>query len=230
MPSSTFFASSGNFSTPNGVRWLFVQCVGGGAAGGAATNNPGQGGGGAGGCFAASSIKTGPGSGYVYVAGAVATGTNSTSGVAGNDSGFGVTLVIAKGGFRGGQLNTADNVGGGTSSIAGCSGQIIFVGGSGGHRKGTASGPGGGGAGITGAGMSASSGVFVGSGTLPGGDGGVGVLSTSAGGGSGASPGGGGGGGRAGSAANQLGGHGGAGMVAIRWLPNNCGMLLGVGV
>lgn len=92
------------YTTPPGVRQLFVEAVGGGGGGGgcatAATNSAAAGGGGSGG-YSASTVTT-PAATYTYtVATGGAGGVAGATGATGNNTTFGATVAQALGGVGG---------------------------------------------------------------------------------------------------------------------------------
>lgn len=149
------FTTSGTWDVPDGVTSVTVECWGGGGSGGGGTNSSGAGGGGgAGGQYSIKEITIDQAS-YNYVIAAVASGVSrDNNGNTGNDTTFGGTLVVAKGG-AGGQ-RYADGGAGGAGSTSGGVGDTIYAGGSGASKGTNYGGGGGSGAGSTGAGNSAS--------------------------------------------------------------------------
>lgn len=231
MPTVTYNAGSSTHT--NKVNNVRVQVYGGGAPGGGATGNPAGGGGGTGGQYAVSRIKNlVPGSTAAVVAGAAVTGLTTSNLVAGNDSTWAATVIVAKGGLGGAQATVNSTSGaGGVATTAGGVGDTVFAGGNGGTGSLGASGGGGGESGGP-VGTGTAGGVTTGgSGNTLSGDGGdAGTTGGTGGvGATGLAPGGGGGGGRAGSATDRASGNGAAGRVIVDWVPPNGLLLLGVG-
>lgn len=217
---------AGSWVKPEGITEVIVEAWGGGGAGGGGISNPGAGAGGAGGQYArtyiqyTSSIAT-----ISYSVGAGATGGQG-DGVSGSDSTWESTVVIARGG-QGGLANasTGQQVAGGTGSINGGVGDVVYSGGNGwsgsslGAPTSTAyGGSGGSGAGSAGNGNNAT--AFNTPGAIEpefGGRGGVGVSTTltTTTGGTGSLYGGGGAGGATFQAANAVGGSGGQGVIRV---------------
>lgn len=145
-------SSGTQWTVPNGVTHITVECWGGGGAGSNSTSAGNSRGGGGGGAYAKKNvIAVTPGQVITYQIG---TGGNGGSGTDGSDTWFlNDTVVLAKGG-RGAGAN-ADN--GGAGGAAGVSvGDVKYSGGNGGNRGGSgncggcASGAGGSGAGSSG--------------------------------------------------------------------------------
>ncbi len=176
LSQSSVFTSSGSWTCPQGVTSVTVECWGGGGAGGAGGSSNGQaGGGGAGGQYVMkSNLSVTPGVTYTVNVAAAQT----TAGGTGNDSWFiNNTTVLAKGGAGGQSFTLGGN--GGSGSISGGIGDIIYGGGNGGKRAASASGAGGGGAGSNGNGGNATE-TTAGIGTTQGGgNGGAGITGNS---------------------------------------------------
>ena len=153
------FSSNGTFTTPAGVYYIKVTCVGGGGGGGAgdSTYDGGDsgtwtnrtGGGGGGGAVAWTYISTTPSTNYAISIGAGGAGGTSngygtpTPATAGGTTTFGVTTVTAQGGFAGGNASGsnwgAGGAGGGAGTallIRGANGTIGSSGGTGGWSPG----------------------------------------------------------------------------------------------
>lgn len=100
-------AGSGTYTPTPGTNKVLVQAIGGGGGGGGAGTTGGaggaSGGGGGGGAYSEKLLTSGF-SGVAYVVGAGGNGgaTGINAGVAGGDTTFGTTLVVAKGGGAGG--------------------------------------------------------------------------------------------------------------------------------
>ncbi|MFH1172930.1 MAG: hypothetical protein V1692_00180, partial [bacterium] len=236
------FASDGTFIPDNGIYAVTVECWGGGGGGGV-INNQGGGGGGGGAYAKSTNVAVVPLTGY-----AVDVGTGGTAEVAGADSTFNSTTVVADGG--GAAANADYGTGGTTDNSTGNA--IESAGGNGGAGESTGTndtGGGGGGAGgpngagldgqiyqsgVGGAGGDSNQGTGVGDGGaaqsgnvgLPGGDdltyggGGGGGGDDQYNGGTGGTPGGGGGG--AGDDATQASGAPGRCIVSYTdtWAPS----------
>ncbi len=174
------FASSGDWVVPGGVISINVEVWGGGgAAGGGGGVNKRCGGGGAGGQYAFKTIVVSAGTTYSYTIGNGGAPSGTGAGNVGDDTVFGSSLVVAKGG-AGGQPPTTYT--GGVGTTASGVGDTIYAGGSGvdGSSSSTVGGGGGGGAGSTGAG-GIGVGTTAGTGTsLYGGDGGDGSTTNNA--------------------------------------------------
>ncbi len=146
----------GNWTCPQGVASVTVQCWGGGGAGGG--QNPANynfgGGGGGGGAFASSNLNLVPGTTYNYSIGSGGGGSFNT-GQNGNDTYWSINVVLAKGGAGGEKATPSSLNWGGAGGLGGQANQSIgsikFSGGNGFKGQGTGltpySGGGGGGAG-----------------------------------------------------------------------------------
>src|SRR5262245_6866318 len=123
-----------------------VRLWGGGAAGGGVTGTGSTNGGGSGGQFVQSRRALTPASSYNVVIGGTATGSTSAT-VAGNDTTFNATDVVAKGGVgvaSNGSGSTTGNAGA-TGSTTGGVGDSVTAGGNGGNAPNTTTSGGGGG-------------------------------------------------------------------------------------
>lgn len=208
-----------NYATPGTFPWvcpadvtsLQVELWGGGGTGGPATGTASGGGGGAGGQYVkTAAVTVTPGTSYNIVVAAAATALTTL--VNGNDSTFGATTVVAKGG-AGGAVATGTTGAGGAGSATSGVGTEVRAGGSGATGvSGTQSG-GGGAAGFSGNAGASGSGATGATGTAPGGNGGAGVsvANTANAGGIGA----GGSGGLSSSATDRIGGAGGQGYARL---------------
>jgi hypothetical protein len=240
---TTNFNAAGTYSwtPPAGVTTVTVECWGGGGAGGSVTNagngtagTSAAGGGGAGGAYAIkTNLTVSPGTTYTITVGSGGTppalspadnarGDGSFSGFNFNST----TYVLAMGGNGGNSKNAVRPAqGNGGSCQTGSIGDTINLGGGGANANGTnqVAGGGGGSGGDSFAGANGGSPNVYSSGaggTVGGGAGGAGAHGNSAPGNAGNSPGGGGGGGIASAVnANQLGGIGAPGKVAIIYVP-----------
>jgi hyaluronate lyase len=231
---STTYGSTTTWVCPANVTAVQVEAWGAGGAGGSAirgTSKVAVGGGGAGGAYAR--LNSFPVvSGRTYYINIGAGGVSSTTNLAtvpGGDSWFNSnnvtsTLVLAKGGAGGQSIvnTTVDTFGtGGTGTITGSIGNLLFAGGSGATSATNAFGGGGGGsAGTASAGnVPASTTNGLGSVKVDGGGNGGNANATSGSSGDGqsptGSPGGGGGGARSSSTTQKYGGTGAAGQVII---------------
>lgn len=196
-----------------------VSLWGGGGAGGGSDVSWQGGSGGAGGQFAQKSVSINPNTQYAIIVAAARAGSGApNSGLAGNDSTFDTSSVVAKGG-AGGAKNKGQK---GLGSTTGGVGDIVYKGGDG--ATGASYGaPGGGGAGTTGNGGNAqqtgSGGGGIGA-SLNGGNGGAGRQTDNRNGYPGSNYGGGGGGGLGSSFGNAMaGGAGAQGYAEIKY-PN----------
>lgn len=131
-------AASGTYTTPQGCTAILVECVGagGGSSGCAASGTTSQGSlgaGGGGGAYAAKLIKN-PSASYAYVVGAGGSaGTFNTGGGNGTDTTFGSTIVVAKAGSGGTDIENwnggpAFSIGGGGGQASSCVGDITVSG------------------------------------------------------------------------------------------------------
>lgn len=151
--------TSGNFQVPAGVTEITVEAWGGG--GGGALNAMGARGGGAGGSYAKSTLTVTPGAMIPYTV-----GVGGANGVAGTNSTWNGSTVIATGGDAGSGTSGGDYGGG---SI----GDIFYNGGNGADASGNNGGGGGGSATISSSGGNGV-GTTGGTGTGNGGNGGIG--------------------------------------------------------
>jgi len=212
------------------VRWNRVLCVGAGGLSGAATGSVANTGGAAGGASALSRRSLTPGTSYAWAVGQSVAGTVTTSAVAGGDTTFNATDVVAKGGAGSALVSAASTQGTGVAgSTTGCVGTQVFAGGNGANGAAAGASPGGGGgagAGYTAVGGNASAGTG-GTGNFPGGNGGTGGSSSA--GGTGPGVGSGAGGAHANNTTDRAGGTNGAGQIRIDWNPPS-GLCMGMGV
>lgn len=133
------FAANGTFTTPTGVNWIRVTCIGGGGGGGHLRDagfgaQPGGGGGGGG--VASLWVPTTPGTNYAVSVGAGGNGSTGTgdggiTATAGGSSSFGVTTVVATGGSPGGNGSNANPGYGGAGGTGGPPGVLGLNGGAG---------------------------------------------------------------------------------------------------
>lgn len=187
------FTSSGTWTVPTGVTSVIVECWGGGGSGGGGANtNYYGGGGGAGGQYSKKTITIDQGS-YSYVVGASVVGVGrGSNGNTGNDTTFGSTLVVAKGGAGG--KSYANGGTGGAGSTSNGVGDTVYAGGSGATKGSNYAGGGGSGAGSSGTGNSSTSSTGASAKSENGGAGGNGSTASSGNGIDGSTYGGGGGG------------------------------------
>jgi hypothetical protein len=121
---------AGNWTKPDGVTLIQVECWGGGGAGGGCSTNNTGGASGAGGQYAKKIIVYGSAQQSIaYSVAASVAGTNG-NGANGNDTTWQTNVVVAKGG-PGGLANRTDDVET-AGSITGGIGDIVFRGGTGG--------------------------------------------------------------------------------------------------
>lgn len=142
------FATDGTFTPSNGIYAVDVECWGGGGGGGLVKNN-GGGGGGGGAYVKSANISVTPGTPV-----AVDIGAGGASELAGADSTFGGTTVVADGGLA--AVNNLNGTGGTTANSTGNA--IESAGGDGGdgHTTGDVGAGGGGAGGPDGSGVTAS--------------------------------------------------------------------------
>ncbi len=200
-------AGSTTWTAPTGVTSVRVQVWGAGGSGSSASGDLGAGGG----AYSERvSVTVVPGTVYSIVVGA----GGAAGGVTGGDSYFSTSVVLAKGGDKGG---VGFGLGG---NMAGGVGEIKYSGGNGGTGMGGGGGGGGSSAGSSGSG---SDGVMTAGGAAPtgGGNGGNGGSNIDGNGSAGSAPGGGGGSG--GSGAGTTGGLGGDGKVVLSYTSSGCG-------
>lgn len=217
------------------VRHNRVLCIGCGGLSGAATGNPSNTGGAAGGQCAFSRRQLAPGTGYTVAVGQAVAGSTTTNSVAGNDTTFNSTDVVAKGGAGSALVSSNSTAGTGVNgSTASGVGDTVRAGGNGGNGNASGAargGGGGGGAGWTANGSNGLAGsnnpATGGSGDSPGDAGGNGGSSSA--GVSGTAPGGAAGGAHANNATDRAGGSSVRGEARIDWIPPASLILLGVG-
>ncbi len=202
---STVFTTSGVFEVPAGVTEITVEAWG--AGGGGALNAMDAKGGGAGGSYAKSTLAVTPGAMIPFTV-----GVGGANGVAGTNSTWNVSTVIATGGEAG--LGTSGGGFGGGST-----GDIFYSGGNGADASGNNGGGGGGSASSGGSGGWAV-GTAGGIGTGNGGGGGIGNND----GANGSAPGGG-GGGKGGPDAGSSSGAGANGQIIVTYLNPLCASL-----
>ena len=150
LPSSLFggqadyqeFTTSGTWTKPAGVNFVYVEAIGGGGSGAAGADNKQPAGGGGGG-FASAFIRAVDiiGSTITVTVGAGGSRVNSATtsntylpGLSGGDSSFG-TIVVGKGGQNGDALGMNSGSGGGDSGSGAKNGQSNAFGGSGGGNQ-----------------------------------------------------------------------------------------------
>lgn len=212
MATTVLTSSDAAWAWPTGVTTLTAEAIGGGGAGGNATNNPATGGGGKGGSYARVTITKGAESTLNITVGGAAQASTIVQGA--------TTVLSAAGGANGVTNSTA----GATALVGSNIGTVTYAGGNGGTGvSGGTSGAGGGAAGPSSAGGNASGGTAGGAGTgtfqdsatrQGGGAGGVAVRTA---GGVGFNYGGGGSGGSTNQTTDRLGGAGAPGVVVLTY-------------
>lgn len=213
------FTSNSNFTVPEGVKSVYVECVGAGGAGGRVTSSnfldKDAAGGGGGGAYAAGFVSVVNGNSYPVIVGAG--GKNDGSSVDGGNSYFNDgTQIFAEGGkTRSGNDEEAGAEGG---KAANSVGQVKYNGGKGGNGK-ESDADGGGGGGAAGSTGNGNDGSTVTAGANKANYGGAGGNGGDDGatGNNGASYGGGGGGSSANGGSTRNGGNGANGVVVVNW-------------
>lgn len=213
------FTTNSNFTVPEGVKSVYVECVGAGGAGGRVTSSnfldKDAAGGGGGGAYAAGFVSVVNGNSYPVIVGTG--GKNDGSSVDGGNSYFSDgTQILAEGGkTRPGNDEEAGAEGG---KAANSIGQIKYNGGKGGNGK-ESDADGGGGGGAAGSTGNGNDGATVTAGANKANYGGAGGNGGDDGatGNNGASYGGGGGGSSANGGSTRNGGNGANGVVVISW-------------
>ncbi|MFZ4059305.1 MAG: hypothetical protein ACOYKE_14275, partial [Ferruginibacter sp.] len=206
---SQTFLVNGTYTVPAGVTAITVECWGAGGGGSNITGTGRRGGGGGGGAYARSILTVVPGTAI-----SVSVGTGGNGSLAGSNTVFGASLVVAKGGEGGLNNGATGGVGGSTAASIGT---IKYAGGNGASGGLVISGGGGGCAGSNGSGGNALNGTG-GTGSATGGGSGANGVSGSLNGINGNVYGGGGSGAVTNSGTDRTGGAGEKGMVIITWI------------